>query len=76
MFLAFSLIALMLPSLSWQNDQLSCEKMMPPSVDVSICDDIKSAVFIFRYAIRDIDVKVTSALNPYFTVKIVHLICS
>ncbi|XP_028402542.1 uncharacterized protein LOC114525410 [Dendronephthya gigantea] len=58
MILAFSVIALLLPSLSWQTDQLTCENILPASVDTSICDDIKSAVFIFRYAVRDIDVKV------------------
>lgn len=54
----FLVIALLSPSISWGADSPTCEDILSPSVDASICDDIRSAVFIFRYAIRDIDAKV------------------
>jgi hypothetical protein len=38
----------------------TCEDILTPSIDASICDDVRSAVFIFRYAIRDIDAKVST----------------
>ena len=58
MFSVLLLIALLVPSISWGADSLTCEDILSPSIDASICDDIRSTVFIFRYAIRDIDAKV------------------
>ena len=58
MFPVFLVIALLSPSISWGADSPTCEDILSPSIDASICDDIRSAVFIFRYAIRDIDAKV------------------
>ena len=57
MFLAVLLVALLFPSTSL-TDAVTCEKLIPEQIDSSICDDIRSAIFIFRYAIRDIDAKV------------------
>ena len=57
MFLAVLVIGLLLPSTSWADD-VTCEEMLPEPIDSSICDDIRSAMFIFRYAIRDIDAEV------------------
>ena len=58
MFSVFLLIAFLLPNLSWGADGLTCEDLLSPPLDASICNDIRSAVFIIRFAIRDIDAKV------------------
>lgn len=36
----------------------TCQSQLPSGVDSSICDEIQSAVFVFRYAVRGIDEKV------------------
>ena len=54
----FLLIALLFPNTSWGADGFTCEDILSPPLDASICNDIRSAVFIIRFAIRDVDAKV------------------
>ena len=51
-------IALLFPTACWTDEVDTCESVVPPTIDRSICDDIRSTIFIFRYAVRDIDAKV------------------